>query len=114
LSANEDTMMRQHPIKGAEILSRISHLTEVVSAVRHHHEDYAGTGYPDGLKGEAIPLFSRIIRVVDSWDAMTMDRPYRRGMARDIARQLILEKTGIYFDPIIVTLFQQEVLNGDS
>jgi HD-GYP domain-containing protein (c-di-GMP phosphodiesterase class II) len=45
---------------------------------------------------------------------MTMDRPYRRGMARDIARQLILEKTGIYFDPIIVTLFQQEVLNGDS
>jgi HD-GYP domain-containing protein (c-di-GMP phosphodiesterase class II) len=114
LDDSEDDLMRQHPIKGAEILSRISHLTEVVSAVRHHHEDYTGTGYPDGLKGEAIPLFSRIIRIVDSWDAMTMDRPYRKGIPKEIARQLILEKSGIFFDPMIVTLFQQEILMADG
>jgi putative nucleotidyltransferase with HDIG domain len=101
LSDEENSLMRLHPIKGAEILSRIEELSDVISAVLHHHENFDGTGYPNGLKGVAIPLYARIIRVADTWDAMTSDRIYRPGMPKDKARAHFLEFAGRLYDPEI-------------
>ena len=76
--------MRTHPVKSAELAGKVTELRDVVPLIRHHHENWDGTGYPDGLKGEAIPLGSRIIMFADTIDAMTTDRPYRAAL--DAAR----------------------------
>ena len=105
LSEAERRVIMTHAAKGAEFLRTLSSLPEsIVLAVRHHHERYDGTGYPDRLQGEDIPLASRIIMVCDSVDAMLSDRPYRRALTVEQARAELLRCSGSQFDPRIVQI----------
>lgn len=101
LTANEWAIIKEHPRDGAELISTMTKLRELVPAVRHHHENWDGTGYPSGLKGEAIPLASRIIMFADTIDAMTTQRPYRGPLDEGIVRSEILRCRGRQFDPNI-------------
>ena len=105
LSESEWAVMKRHPEFGARIISGIPFLEDVARIVRHHHERWDGMGYPDGLKGERIPLGARIFAVGDSFDAMTSDRPYRRGLLIDAAREEIRRCANSQFDPAVVTAF---------
>lgn len=105
LTEEELKTIRQHPSKGAEILSPIKHLENIVPLVRGHHESYDGSGYPDGLRGEEIPIMARILAVCDSYDAMTADRPYRKGRDKDEAVAELKRCGGIQFDPDVVNTF---------
>jgi len=105
LSKDETRDMRHHPEIGARILSPLSSLKRVGLYVRHHHEQYDGTGYPDGLKSDEIPLPARIIQLADAFDAMTTDRPYREALTRKEAFQRIREGRGKQFDPRLVDFF---------
>jgi len=98
-------LMKQHPVIGASILSSYSVFKGSVDIVMHHHERWDGDGYPSGLKGEAIPLGSRMITVVDSFDSMTADRPYRRGMSVDDAVERLKRGIGSQFDPKVCGAF---------
>ena len=102
LTDEEWTVIKRHPVDGSEILGRISSLKEIATNVRHHHERYDGTGYPDGLKGDAIPIGARIACVVDAFDAMVCDRPYRKGMGVEKAVAELKRCRGTQFDPIVV------------
>lgn len=92
----------KHPTLGSTFLSAVPELSEVASAVRHHHEHFDGRGYPDGLQGEAIPLYSRIIAVADAYDATTSERPYRQAMSHDQAVNEIKQHSSTQFDPTMV------------
>ena len=105
LSEGEWAIMKRHPEFGARIIAGIPFLEDVARIVRHHHERWDGMGYPDGLKGDRIPLGARIFAVGDSFDAMTSDRPYRRGLLIDAAREEIRRCAGSQFDPAVVTAF---------
>ncbi|HHT9110855.1 MAG TPA: HD domain-containing phosphohydrolase [Candidatus Brocadiaceae bacterium] len=105
LTDEEIRLSRQHPLKGVEILASIKQLKEVIPAVRHHHESYDGKGYPDGLKGEAIPLFARIIGIADAVDAMSSDRPYRKRRPMSEIIDELKRCSGMQFDPKIVDIF---------
>jgi putative nucleotidyltransferase with HDIG domain len=105
LSESEWAVMKRHPEFGARIIAGIPFLEDVARIVRHHHERWDGMGYPDGLKGERIPLGARIFAVGDSFDAMTSDRPYRRGLLIEAAREEIRRCGGSQFDPTVVTAF---------
>ncbi|HJW87328.1 MAG TPA: HD domain-containing phosphohydrolase [Candidatus Brocadiaceae bacterium] len=111
LTEDELKIIRQHPIKGAEILSPIKQLKDIIPAVRHHHEFYNGSGYPDGLKGEEIPLLARIVGVADSVDAMSSDRPYRKGKTRDGIAEVLRQCSGTQFDPKVVDAFLRNIHN---
>ena len=102
LSAEEWNTMREHPSDGAALIATMTPLRELVSAVRHHHENWDGTGYPDGLAGELIPLSARIIRFADTIDAMTTARPYRPVMKGSEVRAEIVRCRGSQFDPGLV------------
>ena len=93
--------MELHPIKSAELVEKISELQDIVPAVRHHHENWDGSGYPDRLRGKEIPLASRIIMFADTIDAMTTDRPYRRALGEAEVRAELEKWRGIQFDPDI-------------
>ena len=93
--------MELHPIKSAELVAKITSLSDIVGAVRHHHENWDGTGYPDRLAGRDIPLASRIIMFADTIDAMTTDRPYRKALGEDDVRAELVKWRGIQFDPDI-------------
>jgi HD-GYP domain-containing protein (c-di-GMP phosphodiesterase class II) len=80
--------------------------------VRHHHERYDGTGYPDGLKGDDIPLGSRIISVCDSFEAMTEERPYRRALAQETAVSELIGGSGTQFDPVVIQAFLKLLQQG--
>jgi putative nucleotidyltransferase with HDIG domain len=101
LSPDEWTTMQEHPIDGANLVETITGLKEIVGAVRHHHENWDGTGYPDGLAGELIPLASRIISFADTIDAMTSERPYRQPLTEAQVRAEIIRCRGQQFDPAI-------------
>ncbi len=105
LTPAEFEKMKQHAPIGAQILSSIEFPYPVVPVVRHHHENWDGTGYPDGLKGEDIPLGARILSVVDCFDALTSDRPYRRRMTDEQALAIITERRGTMYDPLVVDTF---------
>lgn len=105
LSESEWGVMKRHPEFGARIIAGIPFLEEVARIVRHHHERWDGMGYPDGLKAERIPLGARIFAVGDSFDAMTSDRPYRRALLIEAAREEIRRCAGSQFDPAVVTAF---------
>lgn len=92
----------KHPALGGAFLANVPELAEIASVIRHHHEHFDGTGYPDGLQGEAIPLFSRIIAVADAYDAMTSDRPYRRAMTHEQAAEELRRNSGTQFDGELV------------
>jgi HD-GYP domain-containing protein (c-di-GMP phosphodiesterase class II) len=101
LTADEWAIMQTHPIKSAELISTVSNLRDLIAPLRHHHENWDGTGYPDGLKGEQIPLASRIIIFADTIDAMTTDRPYRKAMGETEVRAELIRFRGKQFDPTI-------------
>jgi len=112
LSPEEYELMKTHPAKGAEIIKHVKFLAPVVPLVRHDHERWDGNGYPDGLKGEAIPLGSRIVAVVDAYDAMTTDRIYRKAPGKEYAISELKKYAGTQFDPKLVELFI-EILKED-
>src|SRR5262245_60146255 len=97
--------MKAHAAVGAEILSSISFPYPVVPIVRHHHENWDGTGYPDGIKGTDIPIGARILSVVDCFDALTSDRPYRPRLNDDEALAILRERRGSMYDPLVVDTF---------
>jgi putative nucleotidyltransferase with HDIG domain len=105
LTASEFETMKRHAPIGAQILASIEFPYPVAPVVRHHHENWDGTGYPDGLKGEEIPLGARILSVVDCFDALTSDRPYRGRMTEEQALRIIVERRGIQYDPAVVDAF---------
>lgn len=102
LSDEEWRIMRRHPVDGAEILEQIAGLKEMAKIVRYHQEAYDGSGYPEGLKGEEIPIGARVATVVDAFDAMTTDRPYRKGMTLEKAVEELKRNRGSQFDPKVV------------
>jgi diguanylate cyclase (GGDEF)-like protein/putative nucleotidyltransferase with HDIG domain len=105
LTAAEFEKTKVHTVVGAEILSRVNFPYPVVPIVKHHHERWDGCGYPDGLKGEQIPITARIMSVVDCFDSVREDRPFRQGMSRSDALSLLRKGAGTHFDPSIVELF---------
>src|SRR5262245_2233722 len=105
LTAPELEIMRRHAPVGADILSVIGFPYPVVPIVRHHHENWDGTGYPDGLAGEAIPIGARILMVVDCFDALTSDRPYRPRFETSAALQVLTDRRGTMYDPRVVDGF---------
>ncbi len=105
LKTGEYEIMQQHTIFGAEIVEKIHSLNKVVGGILYHHEKMDGTGYPNGLKGEEIPLFARIIAVADTFDAMTTDRPYRKALSREDSIAELKRMSGTQFDPKIVEAF---------
>lgn len=101
LTAEENAIMQTHPIKSEELVRTVSQLSDVVAPIRHHHENWDGTGYPDGLIGEKIPIASRIIMFADTIDAMTTDRPYRAALTEVQVRSEFVKLRGRQFDPNI-------------
>jgi putative nucleotidyltransferase with HDIG domain len=105
LNAQEYAKMKTHVTIGAEILSGIEFPYPVIPYVRHHHENWDGSGYPDGLTGEDIPLGARILSVVDCFDALTSDRPYRRALSTEATIDILRERSGTMYDPAVVEKF---------
>lgn len=105
LTAEEMENMKLHPLVGAEILKRVKALSRAAPWIEHHHEHLDGSGYPSGLAGNAIPIQSRILLVADCFDAMTNDRPYRKGMSLDRALAELEKNSGRQFDPQVVKAF---------
>jgi putative nucleotidyltransferase with HDIG domain len=101
LTPDEWLVMQEHPADGAELVATMTRLRDLVSSIRHHHENWDGTGYPDGLHKEQIPVAARIIRFADTIDAMTTERPYRAAMGAEQVRQEVLRCRGTQFDPEI-------------
>jgi hypothetical protein len=101
LTADEWAIMQTHPIRSAELVANVTHLRDLIGPLRHHHENWDGTGYPDGLNGESIPLESRIIMFADTIDAMTTDRPYRQARGEADVRSEFIRQRGRQFDPEI-------------
>jgi ribonuclease P protein subunit RPR2 len=97
--------MAQHPAIGAEIVRGIDFLGEARQVVRSHHERWDGKGYPDGLKGEEIPLSARVFAVADVLDALTSERPYRPASPFRQAREMIVAESGTHFDPLVIDAF---------
>jgi putative nucleotidyltransferase with HDIG domain len=105
LTMGEFEKMKLHASVGADILSSISFPYPVVPIVRHHHENWDGTGYPDRIRGTAIPLGARILSVVDCFDALTSDRPYRTRLSDEDAIAILMERRGTMYDPLVVDTF---------
>jgi ribonuclease P protein subunit RPR2 len=105
LTAEEFTIIKSHPIVGAKILEPLRFLARETCVVRHHHERFDGTGYPDGLQGEAIPIVARVVTVADVFDAITSNRPYRTALTVAEAREEIAKGRGSHFDPAVVDAF---------
>ncbi|MBF0407136.1 MAG: GAF domain-containing protein [Candidatus Riflebacteria bacterium] len=105
LTDEEYTMIKRHPVIGAEILKPVDFLADKIPGVLHHHEYFDGRGYPAHLKAEEIPLIGRIICVADAFDAMTSNRPYRKGLSIDVALEELKKFSGRQFDPICVDAF---------
>jgi len=105
LTASEYEIVKKHSQRGAELLMPIKQLNAVIPWIRHHHEQFDGSGYPDGLKGDEIPLMARVLAVVDSFDSMTVERPYRTKLEREMAIQELKRCSGTQFDPKVVDVF---------
>jgi putative two-component system response regulator len=106
LDAAERERIRLHPRAGADLVLGLKSLEDVRPIMRHHHERWNGTGYPDGLAGEDIPLGARIISVVDVYDALSTERPYKRALSRDEAVRILARETDAgYWDPRVVAAF---------
>lgn len=105
LTAQEFAIVKAHPVYGANMFDRAPHLSDLLPIVRYHHEHYDGSGYPDGLKGEAIPLTARIVTLGDVFDALISHRPYRPAIESAQARRMIELKAGSQFDPRLARVF---------
>jgi len=113
LAEEEMEEVRVHPVRGAEVFATEEGLGDIARAIRHHHERFDGSGYPDGLRGEGIPLFSRIILVAETYEAMTHHRAYRRALSPGDAQRRLQEISGSQLDPEIVKHFLAIVGNND-
>jgi len=113
LTVEEMEIIRGHPAAGAAIVGNIKQLQSIIPAIKYHHEHYDGSGYPEGLQGEEIPLVARIIAVADTYDAIIHERAYHRGMSKSEAVAEIAEHVGTQFDPHMVAAFAQALDNGD-
>lgn len=113
LTAEEFEQMKRHPTVGADILQPLEDLRDMLPAVRWHHENWNGRGYPDGLRGEDIPLMARIVAVADCFDAITTDRPYQKGYEPRYAAEVITKLAGSRFDAKVVTAFLRAFEVGD-
>jgi HD-GYP domain-containing protein (c-di-GMP phosphodiesterase class II) len=105
LSKTERELMQQHPVYARQFMEQIEYLKPAMDIPYSHHEKWDGSGYPQGLKGTQIPLAARVFSVIDVWDALTSDRPYRKAMAIHKAMALIESESGHHFDPEVVTAF---------
>lgn len=105
LTPEEFALIKKHPVQGVEILAPIKQLADIAAIVRCHHEYYDGSGYPDGLKGEEIPLMGRVLAVADTVDAMGADRPYRKGRPVEVIVEELKRCSGTQFDPLVVDAF---------
>lgn len=114
LTESEWEVMRSHPTRGHDIINKIPFMTEAADIVLSHEERYDGSGYPQGLKGEAIPWGARLFAVIDTLDAMTSDRPYRKAQSFDAAKAEIIKMSGHQFDPQAVEAFvaEEDTLRG--
>jgi putative nucleotidyltransferase with HDIG domain len=113
LAPDEYEQMKLHTVMGADIMTPIEQLREMVPAIRSHHEAWNGRGYPDGLKGEQIPLFARIVGVADTFDAITTNRPYQQAYSLQFAVETITRLTGSRFDAKVVTAFLRAFEAGE-
>lgn len=109
LSEEEWVVMRHHPDIGAKIVGGIPFLEDTIPLIRHHQERWNGTGYPDGLSGEEIPILARMFSIVDAFDALTSNRPYRQKISIREAVEYLHEQAGILFDPHIVEIFERVI-----
>jgi PAS domain S-box-containing protein len=111
LNEEEWIIMRQHPLFSFNLLSGIEYLAPAMDIPCSHHEHWDGSGYPNGLTGDQIPLAARIFAVIDVWDALTSDRPYRPALSKEDAKEFITQQSGKHFDPRIVEVFIQLIFN---
>ena len=109
LAEEEFNRMKEHSVLGEKICNPLKSMSCIVNIIRHHHERFDGNGYPDGLKGEEIPIGARIMAIVDSFDAMILDRPYRKKMAREKAIEILKEEAGKQWDPKLVEIFIKKI-----
>jgi diguanylate cyclase (GGDEF)-like protein/putative nucleotidyltransferase with HDIG domain len=114
LTPAEFEKMKIHTVVGAQILGRVDFPYPVLPIIRHHHEQWDGRGYPDRLRGEQIPITARIISVVDCFDSLREDRPFRRGMTLDEATAFLLRGSGVHFDPYVVEQFLKHLPHFDA
>lgn len=112
LSPEEYGIVKLHPVNGEKTLAKIKRLEKIRKIIRHHHERFDGKGYPDGLKGEEIPLIARIIAIADAFNAMTSDRSYRKALSIKEALAEIEKGAGTQFDPVLAKLFVDMVNEG--
>jgi putative two-component system response regulator len=114
LDPGELDSIRRHPAVGAGIVADVPSYSEVRAAIQAHHECWDGSGYPEGLAGEDIPIAGRIIALADVWDAITSERPYRKAMRHDEARAFIADRAGSLFDPRLVRIFLEELAENPA
>ena len=112
LTPKEEKQMQAHPSVGANVVSHIKGLRDLIGGIKYHHERYDGKGYPEGLKSDEIPFMARIISVADTFDAMTSDRPYRKGLDSMVAREEIQKNAAAQFDPFMVAAFLKAFEEG--
>lgn len=109
LTSEEYAEIKKHPSVGADIISNMDLFKDIKGIVKYHHERYDGKGYPDGLKGEEIPIEACILAIADSYDAMTTDRPYRKALDKEVALEEILSNTGTQFHPELARIFVKKI-----
>lgn len=118
LTDEEFNIMKEHPSQSYEILKGFDNFEKIARNAKHHHERYDGRGYPDGLKGEEIPMYARIILIADTFDAMTSTRVYRKGLPYEVAFEELKEFSGSQFDPGLVQRFitgmKKEIAKGED
>jgi HD-GYP domain-containing protein (c-di-GMP phosphodiesterase class II) len=113
LNEEEWGLMRQHPIHARDLLSPVSYLRPALDIPCYHHEKWDGSGYPFGLKGEAIPLAARIFAIADMYDVSTSDHFYRKGLSKEKAMEYIKSESGKHFDHSVVGAFLQLLSKGE-
>ena len=113
LTPDEFELMKQHPVKGANIMKSIEQMKEMIPGMKYHHEQWDGNGYPDRLRGQAIPLIARIISVADTFDAMTTNRPYQKAIDLDFTLQKIQQSAGVKYDPEVVNALINAIASGE-
>jgi response regulator RpfG family c-di-GMP phosphodiesterase len=114
LTDEEWIAMRRHPLTGAQIVAPLEFFADAALIIRHHHERHDGSGYPDGLKGDGIPVGARIVAIADVYDALTSERPYRRKLARAEAVQIMRDDAGLTLDPRLIELFLDLVIDAPA
>lgn len=112
LTPEEFELIKEHAALGSDILQPVPFPPEVVEAVRHHHEKWDGSGYPDKLAGNNIPLMARIVAVADVYDALTSDRPYRAAWSHERAMEFMRSQVGTHFNPEIFAAFESAMLES--